>query len=143
MPVDEIIVLQVKHDELTVKVPFVPKFPSQPTRLSSEERVVRGYKVRLFVQTKDNRPERQDHYGVFLILGCGPFPRKVKVTHKLVHHDGNFASVFKSTVVHSFTEAQAQWGYPNFVPKADLASPDNNPYVKDGYVTFTCTFSFL
>jgi anion-transporting ArsA/GET3 family ATPase len=43
MPVDGIIVLQVKYDELTGKVPFVPKFPSWPNRLCSEFKQSRGW----------------------------------------------------------------------------------------------------
>jgi hypothetical protein len=133
-----IITFRVKYDELTGKVPFVPRFPSLPARLYSEDQVVRGYKVRLSVQTKDDRPQYQDYFGVYLNVEGGPFPCKVQHTYELVHHDGLRASEVKYTTDSTYSKAQ-NLGYPTFVPKARLASPDNNPYVKDGYVTFKCT----
>jgi hypothetical protein len=141
MPVDEIIVLQVKYDELTGKAPFVPKFPSWPTRLYSEQRVVRGYRVRLFVQTNDDRPECND-YGVYLNVQGGPFPCKVQRTFELVHHGWNPASTIRWTRTKEYV-VTCNRGAPNFISKARLASPDNNPYVYDGYVTFKCTFKFV
>ena len=141
MPDREIIVLQVKYDELTGKVPFVPRYPTAPTRLYSEYRVVRGYKVRLFVETNDPDPVDQDHYGVYLYVKGGPFPCNVQYTFELVHYDGKRASAVKYTSDNSYAEATA-WGCGKFVPKARLVSPDNNPYVKDGYLTFKCAFKF-
>jgi hypothetical protein len=142
MPDSERIVLQVKHDELTGKVPFVPLFPHHPTRLFSQDRVVRGYAMRLFVQTKKDKPEDQDHYGVYLAVEGGPFPCKVNFTFELAHHDRLPASAFTRTDEHSYTESIG-WGFPKFIAKARLASPVNNPYVKDGYLTFKCTFKFV
>ncbi len=142
MPVDEIIVLQVKHDELTGKVPFVPRFSTEPNRLCSEHRVVRGYKAHLFVLTKDTRPENQDYFGVYLDLGRGRFPCKVQFNFELVHRGWNPASTVRARGEFTYTQAQA-WGLPDFISKARLASPDNNPYVKGGYVTFKCTFKIV
>jgi hypothetical protein len=141
MPDSERIVLQVKHDELTGKVPFAPRFPSSPTRLYSEDRVVRGYTTRLYVQTDDPRPDNQDHYGVFLDIHGGPFPCEVQYTFELVHHDGLRTSAVKYTAESWFSVGG--WGKGKFISKACLASPDNNPYVKDGYLTFKCTFKFI
>jgi hypothetical protein len=143
MPVDEIIALQVKYDEPTGKVPFVPRSPSWTTRLCSEQRVVRGYQMRLYVQTKDERPEYQDHYGVYLAVEGGPSPCTVNFTFELMHHDGLVASAIQETAEALFAEGAGGTGYGNFISKARLASPDNNPYVKDGYLTFKCTFKFV
>ena len=139
MPVDEIIVFHVKHDELTGKVPFVPRFPIAPKRLYSENRVVRGYPTSLYVQTNDARPEFKDHYGVCLCVQGG----KVQYTFELVHHDGQRASAIKCSGECTYTADLCAKGYPTFISKARLASPDNNPYVKEGYVTFKCTFKFV
>jgi hypothetical protein len=137
------LVLQVKYDELTGKVPFVPLFSSWPTRLYSEQRVVRGYKVRLFVVTKETSPEYQDHHGLYLRVEGGPYPCKVQHTYELVHHDGLAASAIKITGESTYAVANKSFGYSRFIPKARLASPDNNPYVEDGYVTFKCAFKIL
>lgn len=56
MPNVEKIVLRVKHDVLTGKEPFVPKFAGNPTRLYYEELIVRGFTTALYVETKDDRP---------------------------------------------------------------------------------------
>jgi hypothetical protein len=98
--------------------------------------------MRLFVVTKETRLEDQDYYGVHLNAAGGPFPCKVQYTFELVHHGWNPESALQCTGEFTFTEAQA-WGCPRLISKARLASPDNNPYVKDGYVTFTCTFSSI
>ena len=120
MPVDEIIVLQVKYDELTGKVPFVPRFPSYPTALHSEDRVVRGYKVCMYVQTTQTSPEYQDHYGVYLQVEGDPVPCKVNFTHELVHHNGLPASAVKQTAETLFAEGEANWGIAKFIAKARL-----------------------
>ncbi len=143
MPVDEIIVLQVKHDELTGKVPVVPTFDEVPTRLYSQDRVVRGYTMRLFVETNTTNPKNQDFYGVSLEVQGGPLPCKMQAIFELVHHDWNPASTVKAQGESTYPKLLVtDLGYPKFVSKTRLASPDNNPYVEDGYVTFTCTFSF-
>ena len=143
MPADEIIVFRVRHDELTGKVPFVPRFDSDPTIPFSESRKVRGYEVHLLVETNDTRREYQDHCGVYLEVDGGPFPCKVKLqSFELVHHDGLPASAVKNTVKKTLNGHEGL-GIAKFISKARLASPDNNPYVKDGYVTFTCTFRFV
>jgi hypothetical protein len=143
MPDNERIVLQVKYDELTGKAPFFPPFPNQPTDLFSEDRVVRGYTARLYVAVIDGRPEYQDHFGVYLEVEGGPLPCKVLYAFELVHHDGNNASRINDAARFTYTDAASVCGCPNFIAKARLASPDNNPYVKDGYVTFKCTFKFV
>jgi hypothetical protein len=142
MPVEEVIVLQVKHDELTGKVPFEPQNPAAPTTLYSEGRHMRGYMAHIFVLTKSDKPENQDHYGLYLSVRGGPFPRKVSATSELLHHDGNPQSAVKYTRENTYARAES-WGNPKFISKALLTSPDNNPYVKDGYVTFKCTFKFV
>jgi hypothetical protein len=142
MPVDERIVLQVKHDELTGKVPFVPRYPTQPNRLYSEKTVVRGLTTSLFMVPKSARPECKDHYGAYIEVHGGPYADKVQHTFELVHHDGNPASAVKSTFEYTYAKAVSVWGFPLFISKARLANPDNNPYVKDGYVTLTCAFKF-
>ena len=143
MPDDEIILLQVKYDELTGKAPFVPRYRDHPTKLCSADRVVRGYKVRLHVETNDTRPEFKDHYGVYLSVQGGPFPCKVQFTFELVHYDGQRASAIKCSDECTYTAEPCGKGYPTLISKARLASPDNNPYVKDGYLTFTCSFKFV
>ena len=132
----------MKHDELTGKVPFKPKFAAHLTILYSEERVVGRYKVYLCVETNDTIPENQDYYGVHLDVDGGPFPCKIQRTFELVHHDWNPASAVKNTG-ESIGRQAMLCGPSKFISKARLASPDNNPYVKDGYVTFTCTFKFV
>ena len=141
MPLNELIVFRVKYDELTGTVPFVPRFVSWPTRLYSERRVVRGYQTRLFVQTNATSPEHGD-YGVYLSISGGPFPCKVQYTFELVHHDGNPLSGVKWTRTNKYIVTSNR-GHPHFISKVRLASPNNNPYVKDGYVTFKCTFKFV
>jgi hypothetical protein len=142
MPDSERIVLQVKHDELTGKAPFVPRFPSSSTRLYSEDRVVRGYRVRLYVATSDSRLEYQDHFGVYIELEGGPSPCSVQFAFELVHYDGLQESALNRASEYSFSSSNGR-GYATFISKARLASPDNNPYVKDGYLTFKCTFKIV
>jgi hypothetical protein len=136
------IVLRVKHSVLTGKEPFVPRYPQFPTRVYSENKTVQGHRVRVYVQTKDKDPQFQDHYGVYLAVHGGHFPCKATCTLELVHYDGNPLSAVKKGVEYIFTEADS-WGPPRFVHKARFAYPDNNPYVKDGFVTFKCTFNFV
>ena len=143
MPDSEVIVFQVKYNELTGKVPCVPRFSDYPSRLYSKEKVVRGYKVRLFVETNDSDPEDRNYFGVYLSIIGGPFPCKVQCTFEQVHCDGLPASAFKRAAESIYENPADCWGYGNFISKADLASADNNPYVKDGYVTFKCTFKFI
>jgi hypothetical protein len=94
------------------------------------------------VQTKHFSAQYQDHYGVHVEVAGGPFPCRVQFTVELAHHDGLPASAVKRTTDSAYPKAQAL-GYPDFISKARLASPDNNPYVKDGYLTFKCTFKIL
>ena len=137
-PRPAVIVLSVKHAELTGAEPFVPRFSARSTRLYSEDRVVDGRTFVLDVETKADRAP--DHYGLFLELKEGPVSCKIKYTMELVHHDGQATStVWKSSKVTYGTHTG--WGLPEFVPKARLAYAAKNPYVKDGYVTFKCTFT--
>jgi hypothetical protein len=136
------IVLRVKHAVLTGRKAFVPLHPSHPTRVYSEDKVVHGHRVCVFVGMKDDRPVNQVHYGVHLEVADGFFPCKAICTLELVHHDGNPQSAVKKEGEYTFTEAWC-WGSTRFISKARLASPDNNPYVNDGYVTFKCTFKVV
>ncbi len=136
------IVLRVKHAVLTGREPVVPRYPSHPTRVCSEDKVVQGLKVSIYVQTKNINPEDQDHYGVYLEVRNGPFPCKATCIWELVHYDGNPQSAVKDEHEYTFTKFEA-WGHPRFISKARLASADNNPYVKDGYVTFKCTVKIV
>ncbi len=135
-------VFQVKHDELTGKMPFVPRFPENPTWLYSDDQVVREYTMRLFVATESHAPENQDYFGVYLDIEGAAFPCKVQHTYELAHHDRLPASAVNLTSESTYSEAQAL-GFSDFIAKARLASPDNNPYVKDGYVTFKCTLKIV
>ena len=136
----EVIVLKVKHTHLTGAEPFVPRYPDDPTYIYSEDRVLDGRRFGLFVETHDAR--FPDHYGLYLEIFDGPVPFKVKRTMELVHHDGQAASA----VTHSedFTcEIHGPYGVDELVPKADFASAATSPYVKDGYVSFKCTFEIV
>ena len=136
----ETIVMRVKHAELTGAEPFVPRFPANPTKIYSEQRVVDGRMFRLMAQI-ENKNRAPDHYGVFLWLNDGP-PCKVKNTFELVHHDGRAASAMVLSDEHTYDGTHQSWGY-DFVPKADLADAATSPYVKNGYVTFKCTFEVV
>ena len=125
----EVIVIKVKHAELTGAEPFVPRFSARYTRLYSEDRVVDGRTFRLYVETNDGRAP--DHYGLYFELGNGPVPCKVTWTFELVHHDGQAASLTKWSSEHTY-EAYLGWGWSKFVPKARLADAATSPYVKDG-----------
>ena len=141
LPDSERIVLRVKHDVLTGKESFVPRFADRPGRLYSEDHVVRGYKASIFVEMKGEDPENYDFYGLFLGLSGGPFPCDVQRTSEVVHHDGKAASAKKHTSTKTFA-AYSKWGFTQMISKAAVASPDS-PYVKDGYVTFKVTFKFV
>ena len=133
----EVIVIKVKHALLTGAEPFEPRHLAQ---IYSEGRVVDDRTFSLFVDTKvDDAP---DHYGLYLALNKGPVPCKVRCTFELVHHDGQAASAKKVNAEDTYDKHQA-WGWKNLIPKARLASAANNPYVKDGYVTFKCTFEVV
>jgi hypothetical protein len=134
----ETIVMRVKHAELTGAEPFVPRFPAKPNKIYSEKRVVDGRTFRLMID-KDRAP---DHYGVYLRLDDGPLPCKVKYTCELVHHDGKAASAQKISDEDTFDDENNCWGY-NIAPKALLADAATSPYVKNGYVTFKCTFEVV
>jgi hypothetical protein len=138
----EEIVLRVKHSELTGREPFVPRYAVHPTSLYSEYNTLQRHGVWINVQTRNEKPENQDHYGFYLTVVDGPFPCKATFTLELVHHDGNPQSAVKWEEEYTFTEGKAR-GRARFISKARLASPDNNPYVKDGYVTFRCTFKLV
>jgi hypothetical protein len=138
----EVITLRVRHAPLTGREPLVPLYPTQPTRLYSEEKEVQGHTVCIYADTNNDKPENQNYYGFHLAVLNGPFPCKVTCTWELVHHDGNPLSAEETEDEYTFTEAWC-WGYHRFISKARLASPDNNPYVKDGYVTFKCTVKIV
>ena len=121
-------------------MPFVPRRPDHPTRLYSEERVVRGYKTYLMVETKNAKEEFKDHYGLFLDVRGGPFPCKAQFAFELVHHDWNPESAVKGVCPECVYDKAGDRGYPELILKDQLASPDNNPYVNGGYLTFSCTF---
>jgi hypothetical protein len=128
----EVIVLQIKHAELTGA--------DRRTRINSEQRVVDGRMFRVYVETSN-----PNYYGVYLQLTNGPLPSKVKIAFELVHHDGQAASAKKmsSTSSHTYTEKHGVVGYSQFVPKARLADAATSPYVKNGYVTFKCTLEVV
>ena len=121
-----ILVVGVKHAELM----------RAGLDIYSEKRVVDGRTFRLNVKMNT------DHYGVFLSCDKGPLPCEVKYTHELVHHDGKAASAKVWSSEYTY-EAHCSWGCPIFVPKADLANAATSPYVKNGYVTFKCTFEVV
>ena len=141
VPDTERIVLRVKYDVLTGKEPIVPRFAHLPSRVYSEDCVVRGYKVRLMLETNDARPENQNGYGLFLYLSDGIFPCKVEYTFEVEHHDGKAASAKKEILVNTYDHATG-FGAGSIISKAEIAAPDS-PYVKDGYVTFKVTFKFV
>jgi hypothetical protein len=138
----QVITLRVKHAVLTGREPFVPQYPSHPTRVYSLVKMVQRHKVSIYVQTKNINPEDQDHYGVLLEVSDGAFPCRAIFAFELVHHDGNPQSAVKDEVESIFAEAGAR-GFSRFIRKAELASADNNPYVHDGYVTFKCTLKVV
>ncbi len=103
---------------------------------------MQGCTVSIFVETEDEDPRDQDYYGIFLNVYGGPFPCKATCTWELVHHDGDPQSAVTEEDEYTLTEVNAS-GTSRFFSKARLASRNNNPYVKDGYVTFKCTFKFV
>ena len=138
----EKIVFHVKYDLLTGKEPFVPRFSHHPSRLYSEDLVIRGYTITLHLESKDSRPENQDHYGIYLTFLGGPLPCTLNYTLEVVHHDGLPASTKKNINKGSiFTGINAGWGAAKLISKAEVASL-YSPYVKYGYVTFKATFTF-
>ena len=142
VPDSERIVLRVKYDMLTGKdANFVPQKAAYPSRHYSENYIVGGYTTSLTVETKDSRPEYQDHYGLYLSMTNGPFPCKVDFTMEIEHHDGKAASAKKHTATVTY-DGVSNWGAVKMISKAEIASPDC-PYVKDGYVTFKVTFKFV
>ena len=141
MPNVEKIVLRVKHDVLIGKEPIVTRFPTNPTTICSEDLVTRGFTMTFSVETKESRPEYQDFYGLYLTIRQGLFPCNLNCTFEVVHHDGLPISEKKLVNKLVFTENKG-WGLPKFISKAEVASPAS-PYVKDGYVTFKVTFSFI
>jgi len=72
MCVKKVIVMKVKHAELTGAEPFVPRNPAHPTRIYSEQRVVDGRTFSVYVNINDDRAP--DQYGVFLALDEWPPP---------------------------------------------------------------------
>jgi len=134
----ETIEIKVKHAELTGAEPFVPRYPSLPTRIYSEPRVVDGRTFRLDVDTNF----APDHYGLFLNFDGGPLPCKIKWAMQLVHHDGQATSAKTWSSEHTYEIYEAR-GRLDFVPKARLADAATSPYVKNGYVTFKCTFEVV
>jgi len=136
----EVIVLRVKHAELTGAEPFVPRYSTHPNKIFSEKRVVDGRTFRLMVETNDSRAP--DHYGIYFYVDGGPLPCKVKRTLELVHHDGKAASAQVKSGERTY-ETHSARGYNDFVPKALLADAATSPYVKNGHVTFKCTFEIV
>ena len=136
----EVVVFKVKRTQLTGAERFVPRHSAWLTRIFSDDRGVDGRTFSLFVETKSDAAP--DDYGLFLYLSKGPLPCKVKYTVELEHHNGRAASAVKRSGEYTY-ETQSAWGDKKFVPKARLASTANNPYVKDGYVTFKCTFEVV
>ena len=133
----ESIVFRVKHDVLIGKEPIVPRYMKFPTRLYSEDFEVRGYKAALYVETAHST-----NYGAYLQLSGGPFPCKMVNTFEVVHHDGKAVSAKKNTSTETYIRIQQPMGTYMLISKAAIAAPDN-PYVKDGYVTFKGTFKFV
>ena len=140
MPNTEKIVLRIKHDVLTGKEPFAHRLGHHPSQLCSEELVVRGYTIMLKVETKDPRPEYQDHYGIFLSVKGDPFPCTVNYTMEVVHHNGLPASAKTVMFSNKYEKTTISWGALKLISKTEVAAPDC-PYVKDGYVTFKVTFT--
>jgi hypothetical protein len=141
-PDDDVITLRVRQEVLLGRRSFMPRNPQYPSRLYSEDKVVEGHTVRIYVETKNDEPGDQEHYGVYLSVLEGPFPCKATWTFELVHYDGDPQSSVRSEVDEdTFTEPEAS-GVTQFIRKTRLAAPDNNPYVKDGYLTFKCTCKF-
>jgi len=137
----EVIVMKIKHAKLTGAEQFVPQNPAQPASIFSEKRVVDGHTFRMMVDTNDSRAPA--HYGVFLSIESGPLPCKVECTMKLVHHDGQELSALVSGLEHTYETHLAGWGHHHFVSKACLADAAASPYVKNGYVTFKCSFEVV
>ena len=135
----EVFLVTMRHAELTGLAPFVPNLPAHPTRFYSDTRAVGGREFTVFVETAvDSAPK---HFGIYLQLMSGPVPCNAKFRFELLHHDGQAGSalVVKS-FEHTYEKLHA-FGAPTFVTKtgrlADAAA--NNPYVKNGCVTFRCT----
>ena len=137
-PRPAVIVLRVKHAELTGVEPFVPLSPSRPTRIYSECVVTDGRTFRMSVETKE--AHAPDHYGFFLSLCEGPVPCTVKHTFEVVHHDGKMASAMWGYGICTYYTYQG-FGKADVIPKARLASAATSPYVDNGYVTFKCTLT--
>jgi len=136
----EVLVVRVKHAELTGAEPFVPQRPSRPTKVFSENVMVDGRTFSLMVETDDAGVP--DHYGVFLSFDKGPLPCKVKYALELVAAGGLAAIAYVKSQEQTY-ETHIGWGYKDFVTKALLANAANNAYVKNGYVTFKCTFEVV
>jgi hypothetical protein len=140
--IDEL-TLRVKHAVLTGAEPFVPLRPEFPTWIYSEDKVVQGHKLCIYVDVEDENAEDQEpDYCVFLQRTNGPVPCKLTWTFKLVHYDGNPESAIADEGENAFDETHRLCCLDT-IPKARLASPGNNPYVKDGYVTFKCAFKIV
>jgi hypothetical protein len=138
------VTVRVKHAVLTGREPLVPQYPDYPTRVYSKPALVQGHVVWFFVDTNRYRLPMadRDYYGLGLEVGQGDVPCAIARTFKLVHRDGNSQSAVKRRGEHTLT-VSCECGDFRFIRKARLASADNNPYVKDGYVTFKCTFKFV
>ena len=106
----------------------------------SVDRVVDGRTFSVYVDIND--ASAPNHYGIFLSFDDGPLPCKVKYTFELVHHDGQAASAKVMSDEDTY-ETHSAWGWKKFVPKARLADAATSPYVKNGYVTFKCTFEVV
>jgi hypothetical protein len=138
----EDITLCVKQAVLTGTEPFAALDPHIAARVYSEEKVVQGRKVFLYVELQN--PLTQNCYCVFLLVKNGPARIKVTYTYiaELVRHDGNPLSAVRNEDDHTFTDFDESCCV-NVIPRYRLASSDNNPYVKDGYVTFKCTVKIV
>jgi hypothetical protein len=133
----EVITLRVKHAVLTGMEPHML------ARLYSEEKVVQGHTVVMYVELPNETVPFQNYYRVCLLVKIGPIPIKITYTFasELMHYDGNPRSAEKKDGEHTFTGVNEPYAV-HLINKNRLASP-GNPYIKDGYVTFKCTFKIV
>jgi hypothetical protein len=138
----EDITLRVKQAVLTGTEPIAALDPHISARVYSEEKVVQGRTLIMYVEVQN--PPPHDCYGVYLLVKNGPAPLKITYTYttELVHYDGNPRSAMKDESEHTFN-AVNEHRRLMFIPKSRLTSPNNNRYVEDGYVTFKCTFKIV
>jgi len=127
---NEVIVLKIEHAQLTSK--------SGPDNFKSDDKMVAGRTFYLRVKTKSS--DAPDHYGIYLNLKEGAVPCKVKYAFELVHHDDDEDSKKQKNSEHTFERIKG-WGFRDFIAKDELTK--TSPYIKDGMVTFKCTFEVV